>query len=183
MAGVLVLLCLLLLLADLRLRGDRHYARVGQGAARTTVPIRLGAARWPALLVPAAVVVLALGVPSWSLLHWLRRMLLVRREHPAFGMGEFRSVDSGHESVFAFVREFHPQDERHEEQAETLVCIFNLSHTPAASTAHTGTQLNASNHWCVAMASSVGRPVMTTVTSAAPDSPNNQPCLSLLQSP
>ena len=35
----------------------------------------------------------------------------------------------------------------------------------------------------VAMASSVGRPVMTTVTSAAPDSPNNQPCLSLLQSP
>lgn len=71
---------------------------------------------------------------SSSLLHWLRRMLLVRREHPAFGMGEFRSVDSGHESVFAFVREFHPQDERHEEQAETLVCIFNLSHTPAAST-------------------------------------------------
>lgn len=71
---------------------------------------------------------------SSSLLHWLRRMLLVRREHPAFGMGEFRSADSGHESVFAFVREFHPQDERHEEQAETLVCIFNLSHTPAAST-------------------------------------------------
>jgi iron(III) transport system permease protein len=72
MAGVLVLLCLLLLLADLRLRGDRHYARVGQGAARRTVPVHLGAARWPALLAPVAVVALALGVPSWSLLHWLR---------------------------------------------------------------------------------------------------------------
>ena len=34
MAGVLVLLCLFLLLADLRLRGDRRYARVGRGAAR-----------------------------------------------------------------------------------------------------------------------------------------------------
>lgn len=71
---------------------------------------------------------------SSSLLHWVRRMLLVRKEHPAFGMGEFRAVESGHEAVFAFVREFQPEDERHAEQGETLLCVFNLSHTPAAAT-------------------------------------------------
>ena len=42
-AGVLVFCCLLLLLAELRLRGRRHFARVGQGAARAAVPVRLGA--------------------------------------------------------------------------------------------------------------------------------------------
>lgn len=72
MAGVLVLLCLFLLVGELRLRGHRHYARVGQGAARRGVPVTLGPAVWPALAAVAAVVVLALGVPSWSLLHWLR---------------------------------------------------------------------------------------------------------------
>ncbi|WP_208544005.1 ABC transporter permease [Nocardioides seonyuensis] len=71
MAGVLVLLCLLLLLADLRLRGQRHYSRVGQGAARRAVPARLGRARWPSVGVVGLVVLLALGVPSYSLLHWL----------------------------------------------------------------------------------------------------------------
>lgn len=72
MAGVLVLLCLLLLVADLRLRGHRHYARVGQGAARRTVPSDLGAWRLPALLAVTVVVALALAVPAYSLLHWLR---------------------------------------------------------------------------------------------------------------
>lgn len=72
MAGVLVLLCLLLLLGELRLRGNRRYARIGQGAARATTPIRLGAWRWPALAGVASIVVLAVGVPAYSLLHWLR---------------------------------------------------------------------------------------------------------------
>jgi iron(III) transport system permease protein len=71
MAGVLVLLCLVLLLADLRLRGDRRYARVGRGAARTAVPLALGPWRLPVLATVGAVVVLALGVPAFSLLRWL----------------------------------------------------------------------------------------------------------------
>jgi iron(III) transport system permease protein len=72
MAAVLVLLCLFLLLGELRLRGHRHYARVGQGAARRTTPLALGSWRWPLLGLVAGIVVLALGVPSWSLVHWLR---------------------------------------------------------------------------------------------------------------
>jgi iron(III) transport system permease protein len=72
MASVLVLLCLLLLLADLRLRGHRHYARVGHGAARRSVPVSLRSARWPLVAVVGAFVVLAIGVPTWSLVHWLR---------------------------------------------------------------------------------------------------------------
>lgn len=71
MAGVLVLLCLVLLLADLRLRGDRRYARVGRGAARTAVPLALGPWRLPVLATVGAVVALALGVPAFSLLRWL----------------------------------------------------------------------------------------------------------------
>ena len=37
-AGVLVLCCLLLLLAELRLRGHRRFARIGHGAARAIEP-------------------------------------------------------------------------------------------------------------------------------------------------
>ena len=52
-AGVLVLCCVLLLTAELRLRGHRRYARVGHGAARPVERQRLGASagrpwRWPA---------------------------------------------------------------------------------------------------------------------------------------
>ena len=72
MAGVLVLLCLVLLLADLRLRGDRRYARVGRGAARShdagrARPVALGGCSAPS----GAVVALAVGVPAYSLVRWL----------------------------------------------------------------------------------------------------------------
>ncbi len=71
MAGVLVLLCLFLLLAELRLRGDRRYARLGRGAARMSAPAPLGPARWPLVGAVGAVVVLAVGVPAFSLVRWL----------------------------------------------------------------------------------------------------------------
>ena len=71
MAGVLVLLCLILLLAELRLRGDRRYARVGGGAARGATPVPLGRWQWSALATVTAVVVLAVGVPAFSLVKWL----------------------------------------------------------------------------------------------------------------
>ena len=59
------------LLADLRLRGNRRYARLGRGAARSSVPAPLGSARWPLLGAVGAVVVLAIGVPAFSLVRWL----------------------------------------------------------------------------------------------------------------
>lgn len=71
-AGVLVLLCVLMLTLELRMRGRRRYARVSQGAARPPERHRLG--RWtvPALLAVGVVVGAAVGVPTWSLVHWLR---------------------------------------------------------------------------------------------------------------
>lgn len=71
-ASVLVLCCVLLLTLELRLRGRRQYARVSQGAARPAERQRLGALRWPVLAAVAALVALAVGVPTYSLLHWLR---------------------------------------------------------------------------------------------------------------
>ncbi|HYO38699.1 MAG TPA: iron ABC transporter permease [Nocardioidaceae bacterium] len=71
LAVVLVLGCLLLLLAELRLRGQARVARVGAGSARRPARQRLGRARPAALLGSALLVVLALGVPLASLVRWL----------------------------------------------------------------------------------------------------------------
>ena len=71
-AGVLVLCCLLLLLAELRLRGHRRLARVGSGAARTPEPIRLGWRRVPLLAALTGLVAVSMGVPTYALVHWLR---------------------------------------------------------------------------------------------------------------
>jgi iron(III) transport system permease protein len=71
LAGVLVLLCLALLLAELRLRGRRGYARTGRGAARPVRPVRLGTLTGPAVLGLAVLVGLALVVPLASLGYWM----------------------------------------------------------------------------------------------------------------
>ena len=73
LAGVLVLLCLLLLLAELRLRGRRGYARTGRGAARPPRPVALGRLTVPALTALGSVVALALAVPVASLGFWMAR--------------------------------------------------------------------------------------------------------------
>jgi iron(III) transport system permease protein len=87
LATVLVLGCLLLLLAELRLRGTRRYARVGSGAVRPPTPARLGRASGPVALAAVALVVLALGVPIGSLIHWL-----VVGSSTAFPLGSLAST-------------------------------------------------------------------------------------------
>ncbi|MEU0467071.1 iron ABC transporter permease [Amycolatopsis sp. NPDC006131] len=71
LAGVLVLLCLLLLLGELRLRGRARHARVGAGSARRVTPTSLRGGTAPVLLALAVLVGLALGVPVGSLVFWL----------------------------------------------------------------------------------------------------------------
>jgi iron(III) transport system permease protein len=71
MAGVLVLLCLLLLLADLRLRAGRHYARLGHGVARPQAPTPLRHWRRPLLAALVGLTALSLGVPGYALVRWL----------------------------------------------------------------------------------------------------------------
>lgn len=70
-ACVLVVSCLLLLLAELRLRGHQRYSRLGSGAPRPATRRRLGRRTGAALAALTALVVLALGVPLGSLMHWL----------------------------------------------------------------------------------------------------------------
>ncbi len=71
LGGVLVLLCLVLLWGEARLRGHERYARVGSGSARRGGRRRLRAWRWPALLLPVVFVLLSLGVPALTLTRWL----------------------------------------------------------------------------------------------------------------
>jgi len=71
LAGVLVLLCLLLLGLDSFLRGDRRYARVGSGAARMMSRAKLGRATPVALLLLGVTAALSLGVPFLTIGRWL----------------------------------------------------------------------------------------------------------------
>ncbi|MDY6870800.1 MAG: iron ABC transporter permease [Actinomycetota bacterium] len=71
LAGVLVLLCLTLLVAEAAARGTARYARIGSGAQRAAAPVHLGANMIPAQLTLSALAGLALGVPVWTILRWL----------------------------------------------------------------------------------------------------------------
>ncbi|OBI84811.1 iron ABC transporter permease [Mycobacterium sp. E740] len=71
LAGVLVLLCLALLTAEAAARGNSRFARIGSGAPRAVMPIRLRHSMIPALAALLAVTGLALGVPVWTIVRWL----------------------------------------------------------------------------------------------------------------
>ena len=71
LAGVLVVCCFALLGLESRARGDARYARVGTGAARMPLRSRLGRYTVLAWSLPALTSMLALGVPFYTLGHWL----------------------------------------------------------------------------------------------------------------
>ena len=58
-----------------------------------------------------------------SLLNWMRRMLLLRRNHKAFGRGTLTFLYPGNRRVLAYLREF---------DGETILCVANLARTPEA---------------------------------------------------
>jgi maltose alpha-D-glucosyltransferase / alpha-amylase len=58
---------------------------------------------------------------SSSLLHWTRRMLHVRKNHPAFGVGGFSDLGGSNPSVLTYVREY---------DGDTVLCVNNLSRFP-----------------------------------------------------
>jgi iron(III) transport system permease protein len=71
LASVLVLLCLVLLVAELAARGRGRYARVDSGSARPPAVARLGRARWAASGAFLALTGLALGLPLVTLVYWV----------------------------------------------------------------------------------------------------------------
>lgn len=71
---------------------------------------------------------------SGSLLHWLRQIIHLRKEHPAFSLGNLQVCDANHESVLAFVRSYPGSPAQHTDSAERILCIFNVAHTPVSVT-------------------------------------------------
>ncbi|MBI2763999.1 MAG: maltose alpha-D-glucosyltransferase [Chloroflexi bacterium] len=53
-----------------------------------------------------------------SLLHWMRRILRVRRDHPAFGRGSLEFLHPDNTRVLAYVRQY---------EGVTILCVANLS--------------------------------------------------------
>jgi len=70
LASVLVLLCLILLLAEVRGRGSARYSRVGSGSQAGALRLPLGGYQVPAQVSLLAVVALAFGLPLWFVLKW-----------------------------------------------------------------------------------------------------------------
>jgi iron(III) transport system permease protein len=68
---VLILLCLLCLLAELKVRGRARYWRIGSGTRRAFTPYELGRARIPVLVFFALVTLVTVGVPLGTVLFWL----------------------------------------------------------------------------------------------------------------
>ena len=90
-----ILGCLLLVFTfaivtlEARTRGRARY-HSGRGAHRRPATVALGRARWPALVLPAGVAFLALGVPALTLVRWSVEAAgldldLGRVRHAAFG--------------------------------------------------------------------------------------------------
>src|SRR5436305_647220 len=58
-----------------------------------------------------------------SLLHWMRRMLAIRRRHAAFGRGTLRFLYPKNRKILAFLREY---------EDEIILCVANVSRSPEA---------------------------------------------------
>ena len=56
-----------------------------------------------------------------SLLHWTRRMIEVRKQNPAFGLGDFTDLGGSNPSVLSYVRVFGD---------DVVLCVNNLSRFP-----------------------------------------------------
>jgi iron(III) transport system permease protein len=71
LGGVLVMLCLVLLIAEAAARGRARYARIGSGAPRAAVPVRLHRNAFPATVGLVLLASLSIGVPVWTIVRWL----------------------------------------------------------------------------------------------------------------
>lgn len=71
LSALLLVLCLLLLWLELKVRGNARHIRTGQGAARRATPLRLGAWRVLAQSYCLLLVIVGSGVPLAMLGYWL----------------------------------------------------------------------------------------------------------------
>jgi maltose alpha-D-glucosyltransferase/alpha-amylase len=87
-----------------------------------------------------------------SLLHWMRRMITLRKAHHVFGRGAMTFVKPENRAVFAFTR-------THE--GETVLCVFNLSERAQP------VELDLREHAGVAPVEMLGESVFPVIREAA----------------
>ncbi|WP_108662980.1 maltose alpha-D-glucosyltransferase [Acuticoccus kandeliae] len=58
-----------------------------------------------------------------SLLNWMRRIILVRKQHPAFGRGTMQFIYPRNRKIIAYIREH---------EGEAILCVANLSRSAQA---------------------------------------------------
>lgn len=64
-----------------------------------------------------------------SLLHWTRRMIEVRKQHPTFGFGSYAEIGSRNPTVLSFVREYAPEGAA-PGRRDVVLCVNNFSRFP-----------------------------------------------------
>src|SRR3712207_74554 len=62
-----------------------------------------------------------------SMLHWMKRMLEVRKQHPLFGTGTLEFLSAENPSVLAYVREEGPRAGGAQHDGDIVLCVNNLS--------------------------------------------------------
>jgi maltose alpha-D-glucosyltransferase/alpha-amylase len=62
-----------------------------------------------------------------SLVHWMKRMLEVRKQHPVFGTGAFEVISVENPSVLAYMRSLPDEAPQEERGPDTVLCVCNLS--------------------------------------------------------
>lgn len=67
-----------------------------------------------------------------SLLHWVRNMVHLRKEHPVLGVGGLRVVPTSSGSALAFIRDVRAEDCRRGERPETILCVYSFAHHPTS---------------------------------------------------
>jgi maltose alpha-D-glucosyltransferase/alpha-amylase len=71
---------------------------------------------------------------SASLLHWTRRMIEIRKRHPAFALGDFHDLGGSNPSVLSYLREYRGHAEEGDESSpeihDVVLCVNNLSRFP-----------------------------------------------------
>ncbi|MYW48599.1 trehalose synthase, partial [Streptomyces sp. SID486] len=66
----------------------------------------------------------SMSSPS-SLLHWTRRMIEIRKQNPAFGLGSYTELPSSNPAVLAFLREAPLAEEGGDD--DLVLCVHNFS--------------------------------------------------------
>jgi maltose alpha-D-glucosyltransferase/alpha-amylase len=67
-----------------------------------------------------------------SLLHWVRNIVHLRKNHPVFGVGSMTVVPTDNPSALAFIRDLPAEECRFGESPETVLCVYSFSHSPVA---------------------------------------------------